>query len=184
MELRDLGDVFDVGSSKRIHETEWTASGVPFYGGKEIVKLAKFGATTSDAFISEEKYREYASKYDMPRKGDVLITARGTIGVGYVIKGGDKFYYKDGNIILLREKTATNPHFVLYAFRSKSLIEQFGDLTGAAVTHLPIEKAKRLVIRMPSVAIQNSVVEHLTNFETKPSVSKPSTAASSPRWPS
>ena len=164
---RRLGDVFDIGSSKRIRETEWTSSGVPFYGGKEIVKLAKFGSAVSNAYISEEKYDGYASKYDMPRKGDILITARGTIGVGYVVKEGDKFYYKDGNIISFREKTPTNPFFVLYAFRSKPLIEQFADLTGTTVTHLPIERAKSLILKMPSFATQNFVVDHLGNIENE-----------------
>jgi type I restriction enzyme, S subunit len=162
-----LGEVFDIGSSKRIRETEWTSSGVPFYGGKEIVRLAKTGSAFSDAYISEEKYRHYASKYDMPRKGDILITARGTIGVGYVVKEGDKFYYKDGNIISFREKTPTNPLFVLYAFRSKPLIDQFADLTGATVKHLPIERAKELIVQMPSFVAKNSVVEHLGNIENE-----------------
>ena len=140
---------------------------MPFYGGKEIVRLAKFGSAFSDAYISEQKYRDYASKYDMPRKGDILITARGTIGVGYVVKEDDKFYYKDGNIISFREKTPTNPFFVLYAFRSNRLIEQFADLTGATVKHLPIERAKDLILKMPSFAAQNSVVEHLGNIESE-----------------
>jgi type I restriction enzyme S subunit len=164
---RRLGDVFDIGSSKRIRESEWTSTGVPFYGGKEIVKLSKYGTAVSDAYISEAKYREYSSKYDMPRKGDILVTARGTIGVGYVVKEGDKFYYKDGNIISFRERIPTNPLFVLYAFRSKLLMEQFADLTGATVTHLPIERAKELILKMPILTTQNSVVEHLGSMETE-----------------
>ena len=164
---RRLGEMFDIGLSKRIHESEWTRSGVPFYGGKEIVRLAKYGFADSDAYISEEKYRDCASKYDMPREGDILITARGTIGVGYIVKDGDKFYYKDGNIISFREKTPTNPFFVLYAFRSKPLIEQFADLTGATVRHLPIERAKKLILKIPSWDAQRSVVKHLKNMEAE-----------------
>jgi type I restriction enzyme S subunit len=164
---RKLGELFEIGSSKRIRETEWTRSGVPFYGGKEIVRLAKFGHASSDAFISEEKYCEYASKYDMPRKGDILITARGTIGVGYVVKEGDKFYYKDGNIISFREKTPTNPLFILYGFRSKSLLQQFADLTGATVTHLPIERAKDLALSIPSFTIQNLIIDQLSAIESE-----------------
>jgi type I restriction enzyme S subunit len=162
---RCLGDIFDIGSSKRILETEWTSAGVPFYGGKEIVKLAKCGTVVSNAYISEEKYQDYASKYDMPRQGDILITARGTIGVGYVVKDGDKFYYKDGNIISMRAKTPTNPHFLLYAFRSNAMADQLGDLTGTTVRHLPIEKAKRLVLRMPGFAAQNAVVAQIRRIE-------------------
>lgn len=164
---KKLGDVFEIGSSKRIMETEWTASGVPFYGGKEIVKLAKFGSVVSNAYISDKKYRDYASKYDMPRKNDIMITARGTIGVGYVVQEGDKFYYKDGNIISMRGKIPTNPHFILYAFRSNIVTDQFGDLAGTTVRHLPIEKAKELVLRMPELATQNSLVESIREIEAE-----------------
>lgn len=162
-----LGDVFDIGSSKRIRESEWASSGVPFYGGKEIVRLSKVGFVVSDAYISEAKYGEYALRYEMPQPGDLLITARGTIGVGYVVRYDDKFYYKDGNIISLREKTPTNPHFVLYAFRSKPVVAQFADLTGATVTHLPIERAKNLLVSMPNFPTQCTVAEHLSNIETE-----------------
>jgi type I restriction enzyme, S subunit len=162
---RRLGDVFDIGSSKRILETEWTSAGVPFYGGKEIVKLAKSGTVLSNAYISEEKYQDYASKYDMPRQGDILITARGTIGVAYVVKESDKFYYKDGNIISMRAKTPTNPHFMLYAFRLNAMADQIGELTGTTVRHLPIEKAKELVMMMPGFTAQNTVVEQIRKIE-------------------
>ena len=164
---RRLGDLFEIGSSKRIMETEWTSAGVPFYGGKEIVKLAKFGSAISNAYISEEKYREYSSKYDMPRPGDILITARGTIGVGYVVQKGDRFYYKDGNIISMRGRKATNPHFVLYAFRSNVMADQFGALSGTTVRHLPIEKAKELVLKMPEFADQNAAVAGIRDIEAE-----------------
>ena len=162
---RRLGDVFEIGSSKRIHERDWSPVGVPFYGGKEIVKLAKFGHAVSNSYISEQKYHEYASKYDMPKPGDILITARGTIGVGYVVQKSDKFYYKDGNIISMRAKEAADPHYLLYAFRSNSLADQLGDLSGATVTHLPLEKAKELLLRMPDVDMQNAMVKRIMEFE-------------------
>lgn len=162
---RRLGDVFDIGSSKRILEKEWTSAGVPFYGGKEIVKLAKSGTVVSNAYISEEKYCDYASKYDMPRPGDILITARGTIGVGYVVQNDDKFYYKDGNIISMRSKVPTNPQFMLYAFMSNVMVEQLEALTGTTVRHLPIEKAKGLILGMPDFAAQNTVSEQIRKIE-------------------
>lgn len=164
---RRLGDVFEIGSSKRIHERDWSPSGVPFYGGKEIVKLAKHGYTVSNAYISEKKYEEFASRSDMPKAGDILITARGTIGVGYVVQKSDKFYYKDGNIISMRAKEPTNPHYLLYAFRSDALADQLGELSGATVRHLPLEKAKELLLRIPKVDVQNAIVGRTKEFEGK-----------------
>lgn len=160
-----LGDLLDIGSSKRIYETDWTKSGVPFFGGKEIVQLAKYGTVVSNAYISEEKYLEYASKYDMPKKGDILMTARGTIGVGYIVQEGDKFYYKDGNIISLRQKTPTNPQFILYAFKTKKILEQIARLTGTTVKHLPLSAAKEIVISIPNYEAQNELVLNVKKME-------------------
>jgi type I restriction enzyme S subunit len=162
---RLLGDVFDIGSSKRIYEADWTTQGVPFFGGKEIVKLAKFGSVESASFISEDKYQEYASKYEMPKAGDILMTARGTIGVGYIVQPGDKFYYKDGNVISLRAKTPSNPQFVLFAFKTHAILDQLTLLVGTTVSHLPIEKAKMLKICLPDLVEQNFLVDHLQTVE-------------------
>ncbi|MBU1310688.1 MAG: restriction endonuclease subunit S [Gammaproteobacteria bacterium] len=161
-----LGDLLDIGSSKRIYETDWTKSGVPFFGGKEIVQLAKYGTVVSNAYISEEKYLEYASKYDMPKKGDILMTARGTIGVGYIVQEGDKFYYKDGNIISLRQKKPTNPQFILYAFKTKQILDQIERLTGTTVNHLPLRAAKEIVLSIPNYDAQNVIVSKIKEMET------------------
>ncbi|MFS1975318.1 restriction endonuclease subunit S [Vibrio splendidus] len=160
-----LGSLLHISSSKRVYAKDWTDSGVPFFGGKEIVKLAKYGKAVSNAFISEEKYMEYASKYDMPQEGDILMTARGTIGVGYIVKEGDKFYYKDGNIISLRQKSPTNPDFILYAFKSHKIIDQIKELTGTTVSHLPLNKAKEIIINIPNYQVQNELVLQIKKVE-------------------
>lgn len=160
-----LKDVFKIGSSKRVLEREWTRSGVPFYGGREVVQLAQNGVTRADAYISEEKYREISSVYGVPVEGDVLMTARGTIGVGYVVKRDDKFYYKDGNLMCLHPRVPAEPRFVLYAFQSRTVKNQLAHLTGATVTHLPIEKANALVVAFPPFHTQQKIVSRLQEAE-------------------
>lgn len=161
---RRLCELYKIGSSKRIYESDWTNSGVPFYGGKEIVSLAKFGVAKSNAYISEEKYIEYSMKYDMPKPGDILMTARGTIGVGYIVQDNEKFYYKDGNIISFRSLVETNPNFVLYAFKSRHMLQQIEELNGTTVNHLPLNKAKELRIKIPDYKTQNVIVSKLDEF--------------------
>lgn len=95
------------------------------------------------------------------------MTARGTIGVGYVVKKSDKFYYKDGNLICLHPKTPTEPYFVLYAFRSKLIKDQLATLTGATVTHLPIEKTNSLILPFPDFHTQKRVVGDLRKLESE-----------------
>ena len=35
-----LSDLYDIGSSKRVFQSEWRKSGVPFYRAREIAKLS------------------------------------------------------------------------------------------------------------------------------------------------
>ena len=66
---------------------------VPFF------KIGTFGKEP-DAYISREKFDEYRQKYSFPKKGDVLISAAGTIGRA-VIYDGEPAYYQDSNIVWL-----------------------------------------------------------------------------------
>ena len=86
-----LADVGKVSMCKRIMKAETSSSGdVPFY------KIGTFGKK-ADAFISREKFDEYRNTYSYPKKGDILISAAGTIGRTVVYNGEDA-YYQDSNI--------------------------------------------------------------------------------------
>lgn len=76
-----LGSLAEVGSSKRIFEKEYVSEGIPFYRTKEIVELSKGNRITTELFITKERYNEIRSEYGAPQKGDLLISAVGTIGV-------------------------------------------------------------------------------------------------------
>jgi len=95
----DLGELTSVGSSKRIFEKEYVESGIPFYRTKEIVELSKGNPITTELFISEKRYAEIKKQYGVPKKGDLLISAVGTIGVIWIVDGENDFYFKDGNLI-------------------------------------------------------------------------------------
>lgn len=101
---KKISEVFDVGSSKRVYKSEWTTEGVPFYRAREVVKLSKNGYVDNELYISEEMFQEYSKKYGVPKSGDLLITGVGTLGICYQVKEHDRFYFKDGNIIWLKNK--------------------------------------------------------------------------------
>ena len=89
-----LGELFHVGSSKRVLKSQWKNEGVPFYRGREITRLATNGFVNNELFISESDYAEYAAKYGVPVPGDILITAIGTIGNSYIVREGDRFLFQ------------------------------------------------------------------------------------------
>src|SRR3989338_5928255 len=111
-EEKELGDLFNITSSKRVFKSEWTTDGIPFYRAREIVSMAKGQAFKSPIFVSREMYQKYKEKYGVPRGGDILSTGVGTLGITYCVKDNDKFYFKDGNIIWLKKKSDVNSVFV------------------------------------------------------------------------
>ena len=81
---KSLGELFRVGSSRRVLQSQWQSEGVPFYRGREITLLAAEGLVNNELFISEDLYAEFVGKNGVPGAGDIMITAIGTIGNSYM----------------------------------------------------------------------------------------------------
>lgn len=160
-EIKTLEDLFDIGSSKRVYESQWRNAGVPFYRAREIVKLSRDGFVDNELFIDEELYKEYANKYGTPKCGDIMVTGVGTLGVCYIVKKNDKFYFKDGNILWFKSKEGTNPFYVNYAFKSNYLRQQIDNCNGATVGTFTIVRAKKTTIPVPPLAEQERIVAEL-----------------------
>jgi len=160
-ELKKLGDFYDITSSKRVFKSEWKKSGVPFYRAREIVKLAQEGFVDNELFISENMYNQYAGKYGIPKEDDIMVTGVGTLGICYVVKKNDKFYFKDGNIIWLKKKNEISSQFVEYAFKSDFLRKQIDNSIGATVGTYTIIKAKNTTIPFPPLPEQKRIVKIL-----------------------
>ena len=109
-EQRKFGDVGSVAMCKRIFKGQTSDNGeVPFY------KIGTFGGKP-DAFISRELFNEYKTKYPYPNKGDILISASGSIGRTVEFTGKDE-YFQDSNIVWLKHKSEIDNNFlkVLYS---------------------------------------------------------------------
>ena len=157
-EVKKLGELYDITSSKRVYKSEWKRNGVPFYRAREIVKLAQQGFVDNELFITEEMYDQYSVKYDIPKEGDIMVTGVGTLGICYVVQNSDKFYFKDGNIIWLKKKNGINSQFVEYAFKSDFVKKQIDNTLGATVGTYTIIKAKNTLIPIPSLSEQKRIV--------------------------
>lgn len=104
-DMKTLGNVGNVKMCKRIFNNQTKETGtIPFY------KIGTFGKEP-DAFISEELFKTYKRKFSFPKKGDILISASGTIG-RTVIFDGRPSYFQDSNIIWIDndEKLVTNEY--------------------------------------------------------------------------
>lgn len=164
-EVKKLGDYFHIGSSKRVFQSEWKSKGVPFYRAREVVKLAKDGFVDNDLFIDEELYAEYASKYGVPAAGDILVTGVGTLGITYIVKENDRFYYKDGNIICLHKNTDIESLFIDFLFKTPYLRAQIENCSGATVGTYTIDRAKKTEIIVPPLSLQQTFAAQIEAIE-------------------
>lgn len=167
--LVKLGEVCEITSSKRVFESEWKTYGVPFYRAREIVKLANQGFVNNELFISEEMFLEYSNKYGSPQEGDLMVTGVGTLGICYLVKKGDRFYFKDGNIIWLKNFAKTvNSNFIKHLFDTPFIKDQISaSATGGTVGTYTIIKAKNTIIPLPPIEIQKEIVAIIENYRKK-----------------
>ncbi|MGN8366629.1 restriction endonuclease subunit S [Helicobacter pylori] len=105
-----LGDIGKPCMCKRVMKHQTTRYGeIPFY------KIGTFG-NIADAFISKKLFLEYKTKYSFPKKGDILISASGTIGRA-VIYDGKPAYFQDSNIVWIdNDETLVKNDFLFYAY--------------------------------------------------------------------
>ena len=108
-----LGDIADLTSSKRIFESDYVKSGVPFYRGQEISSLLNGSVIENVIYISQAKFNELAARFGAPKAGEILITAVGTLGNSFLIESNDPFYFKDGNLIWLRKIKNCQPKYLI-----------------------------------------------------------------------
>lgn len=149
--LGTLGDLCVISSSKRIFESEYCHSGVPFYRGKEITQK-KNGEQISDLiFISQTRYNELVRDYGKPKCGDILLTAVGTIGNSYMVQE-EEFYFKDGNIVWLHNFIATGASGYIYEFfQSQSFEKLISEIAiGSTQKALTIQSLTQLEMPIPN----------------------------------
>ena len=150
-----LGEIGDVCMCKRILKQETTPKGeVPFY------KIGTFGKT-ADSFISFEKFNEYKSKYNYPKKGDVLISAAGTIG-RYIFYDGNPAYFQDSNIVWLsHDETIVSNKYLAYFYSTYP----WKASNGGTISRLYNNDILKTIIPIPPLETQQRIVSILDRFD-------------------
>lgn len=165
-EVKSLGESFDIGSSKRVFQSQWRKSGIPFYRAREIVILAEKNTVENELFIDETLYNQYKTLYGVPAVNDLLVTGVGTLGKVYKVQNTNPFYFKDGNIICLKNKGSINSDYVSYHFDYYIVKDQINDNSGkSTVGTYTINSARKTIIPVPSVPEQTAIANVLSSMD-------------------
>ena len=165
-EQRKLGDIMNVTSVKRIHQSDWTDSGVRFLRARDIVSASKNEEPDDYLYISKEKYDEYSLISGKVSAGDLLVTGVGTIGVPYLIRNSEPLYFKDGNIIWFQNGTKIDGDFFLYSFFGKAIQDFINESAGiGTVGTYTIESGKKTPISLPEMKEQQQIGAYFRNLD-------------------
>lgn len=150
-----LGEIGNTCMCKRIMKHQTSDIGeVPFF------KIGTFGKE-ADAFISYELYDEYKNKYSFPRKGEILISASGTIGRTVIYDGQDA-YFQDSNIIWIQNDESKVLNKYLYYYYQ--IIEW--NVEGGTIKRLYNTNLSKTIIAYPPLSEQKRIISILDKFES------------------
>lgn len=148
-EEKSLGELGKISMCKRILKNQTTTEGdIPFY------KIGTFGKEP-DAFISKTIYEEYKNKYSFPKKGDVLISASGTIG-RRVVYDGEPAFFQDSNIVWIDNNEESVLNEYLYQFYG---VCDWNPSKGATINRLYNDDLRRIKISYPNLEEQRKLIK-------------------------
>lgn len=154
-EVKQLGEIGEPLMCKRILKSQTLDAGdVPFY------KIGTFGGT-ADAYISRSLYESYRRKYSYPQKGDVLLSAAGTIGRTVVYDGRDA-YFQDSNIVWLDNDESQVLNEYLYWWYK---VISWNTEDGGIVTRLYNNNLKSSLIALPPLPEQRRIAVALSDVD-------------------
>ena len=163
-----LGDVAEITSSKRIFMADYVSEGIPFYRSKEVIEKQKGNNISTELFISEDKYNEIKNKFSVPLSGDILLTSVGTLGIPYIVKDNERFYFKDGNLTWIKKSNVIYPLFLYYFFLSQIGKNKLENISiGTTQKAITIIGLKNITIPLPPLDVQKKIAGVLGALDDK-----------------
>ena len=157
-ELRKLWDIGSVAMNKRVFKHQTSDNGeIPFF------KIGTFGGK-ADTFISRKLFEEYKRKYPYPNKGDILLSASGSIGKIVVYTGEDE-YFQDSNIVWFKHDGKINNQFLKQFYT----IVKWDGLEGSTIKRLYNKNILNTNILLPAIREQEKIgtfFKHLDSLIT------------------
>lgn len=152
LQLKDIGNI---QMCRRIFQYQTKKNGpIPFY------KIGTFGRK-ADAYISRELFEKFRNMYPYPSKGDVLLSAAGTVGKAVVFDGRES-YFQDSNIVWLNvDESKIDKRFLYYFYKSFP----WKALEGTTIRRLYNNILLNTDILLPSLIEQQAIASVLSDFD-------------------
>mgnify|MGYP000109281658 CR=1 FL=1 len=165
--ITSLGSEIGISSASRVLKEQWRASGVPFFRTSDVISIFK-SEENQKVFISYDLFEKLSNKSGRIKKGDLLITGGGSIGIPYLKKDNSPLYFKDADLLWLKSSEKINGEFLYNFFQSQSFKVYLKSISHTGtISHFTIEQAKTTPINLPSKEEQTKIANFLTTVDKK-----------------
>ena len=151
-----LGQLADVGSSKRVFVEELRNDGIPFYRGTEVGALAEGQLITPELYITEQHYRSLIKATGAPAKGDLLMPSICSDGRIWLVDTDAPFYFKDGRVLWIHPTSRElDSRYLQHVLKEKIMTDYSSIASGTTFAELKIFALKALCVIVPPLELQN-----------------------------
>ena len=165
-----LGEISEVGSSKRVFVEELQDSGIPFFRGTEIGAFAEGNIVQPELFITKSHYEELINATGKPICGDLLMPSICPDGRIWVVNTNKPFYFKDGRVLWVHSISKKyNPVFLLYTLKDRIMTDYGSIASGTTFAELKIFALKQCHIFDVPLELQQSFATFVSCVERQKS---------------
>lgn len=157
LQQTSLADIGKVLMCKRVLKHQTSDYGeIPFF------KISTFGGEP-DTFIPKELYDNFRKKYSYPKKGDILISAAGTVGKTVVFDGRPA-YFQDSNIVWIdNDESKIINNYLYYFYQTKPWVTT----DGSTIKRIYNENLRSIKISFPEITEQQKISAVLSALDAK-----------------
>ncbi|HEX7542827.1 MAG TPA: restriction endonuclease subunit S, partial [Patescibacteria group bacterium] len=142
-----------------LHKTpEYVSNGIPFISTTNLEPFSEnFDFSSYQKFISQKSYNELF-KNNRPKKGDILISKCGTIGIAQLIRSNLDFGIFVGLALVTLGKEIDGQYFEYYLNSPSAQKEMDNLCTGTTRRTLALQALKKLTVSFPVLSEQKKIV--------------------------
>ena len=167
-EMKFLGDLCDVGSSRRVFVDELVENGIPFYRGTEIGQMSIEDNITPTLFITEEHYEKLKKETGVPKIGDLLMPSICPDGRIFEVTNDKPFYFKDGRVLWIKVNDGIINSVYLKKYLKAIFAIDYGKIaSGTTFAELKIFALKKINLHYPPIQLQNLFAERVAMIEAQ-----------------
>lgn len=167
-EVKELGQLCEVTSSKRVFINEVVDAGVPFIRGTELTALNKLVPGEKmhyTLFITQEHYERLKAITGVPKVGDLLIPSINADGIVWMVDTEKPLYFKDGRVLWIHVNHNYFNSIAIQKLMNILIKNIYASMGGATFAELKLFVLRNMKVPIPPLSVQDAFAEKIKRID-------------------